>query len=81
MKNESINKLMRKYHGPTGAFLHRLVVFLGSVARLVILLPALLLSRLGSGKSRVDRGASTAKQKLAMLWAIGLKRPFVANTR
>lgn len=81
MKNDSINKLMRKYHGPVGAFLHRLVVCVGSLARLLVLIPARIIPGLNSREQADERTASTAKQKLALLWALGIKRPFVANSR
>jgi hypothetical protein len=79
MKNESINKLIGKYQGRFGAALHRFAVFAGSSLRLL----ALFLVRLVTfGENRVNRWrGAVLKYRLSALWALGVKKPFVAQSR
>lgn len=81
MKNESINKLMHKYHGVGGAFLHRFVIFFGAALRQLVILPAWLLGRLRGADRDAGWNGTFLKQKLMMQWALGLKKPFVATSR
>lgn len=79
MMSESIAKFMRKYHGNTGAFAYRFVVFTVGAARII---PALLLglvSRL-RGEAYTLRGPFL-KYKLMILWALGLRRAFINTSR
>lgn len=66
-KNESINSLIRKYRGARGAILHRGVVFLGALFRLVCLIPARLF-RIGAVRSD-----ALAKWKWMLRWSLGYK--------
>lgn len=81
MKNESINRLMQKYHGGVGAMLHRVVVFAGALVRLAITLVPYLITifQYGfGGRSGRWRGAFV-KQKLTILWALGLRKAVIAR--
>lgn len=83
MKNESINQLMRKYHGWVGAMLHRAVVFFGGMVRLAIALVLCLITFFQSGsggRSGRWRGA-LLKQELTILWALGLRKAVIALNR
>jgi len=74
MKNDSIAKYMCKYYGWIGVALFRLVVGVSAVFRML----------LGSLLCMVRQG-TRARQRLftlwcVFLWAVGLKRPFVAES-
>ncbi len=78
MKHESISRMMRKYHGPPGAFGYRLVVFTGAIFRLLmggVAWIATTTLRPGDG-GKVSRNA-LFKSWLMLQWALGGKKPTV----
>jgi GT2 family glycosyltransferase len=84
MKNQSINLLLEKYQGRTGALLHRAAVALGAAARLLVLLLLWPVHRVRGGKtgaSAAGHGGSTFKHRMNLLWALGLRKPVVATKR
>lgn len=82
MKQESINKLIAKYQGPTSAILHRAAVCAGGTARLGVALAGGLTSGLfGNTESRARWGESRAKQQQLVLWSLGFRRAHVPLSR
>ncbi len=78
MKQESINKLIAKYQGRSGALLHRAAVLLGGLARLAVLLPvgcAAPFSRRGTPRSHWE--GARLKHWLLVLWSLGLRKAAV----
>jgi GT2 family glycosyltransferase len=80
MKNESINKLIRKYQGAAGGWLHRAAVFFGSAIRLALFVPAWLIAMIKGHADSHSWSGSALRLRLSMLWALGLKRPFVVTS-
>jgi GT2 family glycosyltransferase len=72
MKNESIAKYIRKYHGCFGEIPFRGAVFLAAGIRFAVTALVRVFSRSALAPSR--------KEQLTMLWALGFKRAQVANT-
>ena len=80
MKNESIAKYIRKYQGPVSEFLYRFTIFSAAFIRLLISLPLGLVALLYRGGRRPWANL-WLKQKLMILWALGLKKAVVASSR
>jgi GT2 family glycosyltransferase len=82
MKSESINKLIRKYQGGLGAFAHRVVLFVVSLFRMLLLLPVRLLFLVAPSEQRLAawRG-SIFKLQLIILWSLGMRKAVVATSR
>lgn len=76
MKNESIAKYMRKYYGATGEFFYRIAIFTAAAIRF---LPAAIAS-LVSSSSDTRWKDSKAKQSIMLSWALGLKKPIIAQS-
>lgn len=75
MKCESISKLMRKYHGNTGALLYRLVIFIGSIFRLLALSILKIVSSLSKTSHDVNH-QNTYRKYIAMIkWCLNLQKP------
>lgn len=75
MKCESISKLMMKYHGNTGALLYRLVIFVGSIFRLLALSILKIVSSLSKTSHDVDH-QNTYRKYIAMIkWCVNLQKP------
>jgi GT2 family glycosyltransferase len=81
MKSRSVNQYLRKYHGGMGAFLHRVVVCVGALFRQFLLLLLWLPGRLRGAEAARAWGHSWFKQRLLLLWALGLKKPVIATGR
>lgn len=77
MKHESINKLMRKYYGSTGALAYRAAVLTGACLRFLVLLVLWLVGVLRPVRNIGQIQGSFFKHKLMVLWALGLKRAVV----
>ncbi len=81
MKAESVNRMIAKYEGRSGAVLHRAVVFAGSAIRAAALTLLRLLS-IGRGTSRRgELAAAWAGQVGLLLWAAGLRAPSIPSAR
>jgi hypothetical protein len=82
MKSESINKLILKYQGGVAAFGHRVVLFLASLLRMLLLLPVRLLLLVSPSERRLTawRG-SIFKLQMIILWSLGLRKAVVATSR
>lgn len=78
MKQESINRLIAKYQGPTAAMLHRFAVLVGGLLRLAAVL-IIGLAQVGPRKrqSTTRWRASFVKQQQLVLWSLGLRRAAV----
>jgi GT2 family glycosyltransferase len=79
MKHESIGKLMCKYHGATGSALYRLATLAGACFRLAALavLQASMLFRRSAPRRNLS--GSFFRQRMQLLWALGLKKPVIAR--
>lgn len=77
MKCESISKLMQKYYGSIGAILYRLVIFGGSIFRLLILS----FLKTASTLSKIGRDVdyrNTYRKYIAMIkWSLNLQKPII----
>lgn len=80
MKNESISKYIGKYQGQSGEFLYRISILVAALIRLSISLP---LGLVGCFHLRCRRTYTNLwlKQKLMILWALGLKNAKIATSR
>lgn len=75
MKCESISKLMHKYYGNTGAISYRLVIFSGSIFRLLILSVFKIVSSLSKTGYDVNY-RNTCRKYIAMIkWCLNLQKP------
>lgn len=79
MEHESINKLMRKYYGGTGAFAYRVVVLSGATLRLAVSLPVWLMAVLCQSARSCHFRNSLFKHRLMVLWALGLRKAMVVQ--
>ena len=77
MKNESIAKYIRKYQGRISELFYRFTIFSAALIRLLISLPFHLF-HIGNS---VRWKNALLKQKLMILWAVGLKRAVIATSR
>lgn len=74
MMQESINRMIGKYHGRVAAILHRAAVLVGGTVRLCCLLPLGLVAMTSAGRSVASWWqTSWLKQQQLILWALGLR--------
>jgi GT2 family glycosyltransferase len=78
MKAQSINQMIRKYQGRCASLLYRGALLLGSGFRLLGLGTLRVIRPAGLGPSQKQ---SIAKQKLIVLWALGLKHPTIPQRK
>lgn len=78
MKHESIGKMMRKYHGRTGALFYQVAMLIGSSLRLGLLAILRLAAPFRRRKDYDLRGAFL-RQRSVVLWSVGLKKPVAAR--
>jgi GT2 family glycosyltransferase len=75
MQQESINKLIAKYHGSSAAVLHRVAVCVGGAVRLSAVLLGRLISMSREAETSTARWkASYVKQQQLVLWSLGLRK-------
>ena len=75
MRCESISKLMQKYYGNTGAISYRIVIFSGSIFRLLISSVLKIVSSLSKTGYDVNY-RNTCRKYIAMIkWCLNLQKP------
>lgn len=79
MKQESIGKLMRKYYGLPGLVGYRVAVLIGATLRLLVLFFWGVAAALRPAKQQDRPRGSLFKQKLMLLWALGLRKAVVVQ--
>lgn len=79
MTCESISKLMHKYYGNTGAISYRIVIFSGSIFRLLISSVLKIVSSLSKTGYNVDY-RNTSRKYIAMIkWCLNLQKPEIKD--
>jgi N-acetylglucosaminyl-diphospho-decaprenol L-rhamnosyltransferase len=80
MTCESFSKYMAKHHGRIGCASYRVVTFLGSHARLLLLLALRGAQALGLTKQQGASLSNSTQKHLAIIkWSLGLQKPIVRN--
>jgi GT2 family glycosyltransferase len=79
MKCESIAKLMRKHYGSVGSLAYRLEIASGSLASLLALTILRGVCTVLPVRTQIRFTDSLFKHRLALLWSLGLRKPFVAQ--
>lgn len=77
MMSESISQLMEKYHGKLGRFLYRIVIFVGSNVRLLLLLMLRSMSKMRVLRQNSDYRASFDKYVAMVRWSMNIEKPIV----
>lgn len=77
MKCESISKLMQKYYGTLGALLYRLVIFSGSIFRLLILSVLQLVSNFSEIGHDINYRSAYRKYISMIKWGLNLEKPLI----
>jgi GT2 family glycosyltransferase len=75
MMRESTEQYIDKYYGIASVFLCRLIVIVGSIARLLLLFGGFWGSVYGSSEMKKRRKSSIMKYILMIQWVLGLKKP------
>ncbi len=77
MKCESISKLMQKYYGTLGSLLYRIVIFSGSIFRLLILAVLQLVSKCSEIGHNIDFRSAYRKYIAMIKWVLNLEKPLI----
>jgi GT2 family glycosyltransferase len=79
MTCESISQLMEKYHGKLGKYAYRIVIFIGSNVRLLLLLMLKIISALSFLHKNRNYKSSFNKYAAMVKWSLGLKKPLIKH--
>jgi len=74
MRYESMRKLMQKYYGKRGEVCYKVVVFIGSLFRLIVLMTMEIVSFLSSFDRKMKYKESFKRYVAIIKWSIGLQK-------